>query len=212
MSIKQTLVTVLTITLILGLGVGGYFLIINYTQKKLSQLEEEALTTTTQEHFPPASVREIKLPDRPQVEKKSALILQLQPEQDNYSLNQTINLEVIVSVPHEGDQGVVVDGAEFVLQYDPQVIEVGEPVQGSFFSLYPQKKVDKQEGVIRVIAIQDPDENKPLTQEEILITFPLTLRTKGETIFTFDKAKTHIACCAGQELLERAEELTIKIK
>lgn len=209
MNLKQIILSILTFTLILAFGLGSYLFIIKQTKEKLSQLEEEAISTSTtgviERSLPSPSVREITLADQPQVEKRSSIFLQLDPDKPSYSPGETFNLIVLVKA-----QGEVIDGAEFLLNYDPGLIKVGEPVTGSFFSLYPQKQVNPEQGKIRVIALQSPDENKPLNQE-ILVTLTLTAKEKGTTSLTFDLSKTHLAGYGGKDLLQTAESLTIKV-
>lgn len=203
MNLKQNLVTILTITLILALGVGGYFLVVNYTQKRLGQLEQEALTDQDSEATT-SQTREITLPEQPQAKQNSSIYLQA--EKENYVLGETFNLLVMVK-----SEGEVIDGVEFILEYDPQTISIGEPELGTFFSLYPQKEVDQEKGTIRLAAIQSPDEHKELN-EEIIVSLPITTLKSGTTILTFIKDKTHIAAYGGQDLLGKEENLTLKVE
>ncbi|GAG13822.1 unnamed protein product, partial [marine sediment metagenome] len=189
MIIKKALLLLLTFIIILAIGIGGYLSITQQTEKKLTELETEVKTIgetkqvvkeeEEQEEVISPSPRTIILPNQPKVEQNSSFSLRTNKE--TYIIGESFSLDVIVKSP-----GVVIDGAEFVLNYDPQVIEVGELILGSFFSLYPQKKVDPEKGTIKVVALQKTGENKEL-YEEIVVSLPITGLKKGRVDFTFDQ-------------------------
>jgi len=197
-------------TLILVLASFGYLLISNQMEKKTVELEEKAKTireVTDSDQEKTASPRVLTIPNQPKAEKNSSIYLKTdQEEKKEFALAESFNLIVMVSAQEQ-----VVDGAEFFLSYDPSLIEAGELVPGTFFSLYPQKKIDKEKGTIRIMALQASNENNKLGQE-ILVTIPFTAKQKGIITFTFDQKETHIVGYGGQELLEETKELTITIK
>ncbi len=200
MSMKKTLVIILIILIFSG---GGLFFLRRQGAKKQAELEKAKSSA-----FEP---RTIIPPNQPKVEKNSSFYLKTDKSSDlegkeEYGVGESFNLQVWVNA-----QEKVVDGAEFLLNYDPNLVEIGELIPGAFFSLYPQKKVDKEKGTIRVIALQAPDENKKLDQE-ILINIPVNPKQKGTVAFSFDKTKTYIAGYGGQELLKEAFSLTVVIR
>ncbi|GAF96166.1 unnamed protein product, partial [marine sediment metagenome] len=135
---NKAVLFILTLLVFIGIGVGGYYFINQQMQKKLEELETEVKTTGEAKQVVKEETtekRNIILPDQPKVEKNSSFFLKT--DKETYTVNESFNLDVIVKAP-----GAVIDGAEFVLNYDPQLVEAGELISGSFFSLYPQKKVD----------------------------------------------------------------------
>ena len=204
MSIKKILSFSLIIIIFAGIGAGGYYFINQQTQKRLAELEKESRTEVKKEAVFSPSPREIIPPGHSKAEKNSSFYLET--DKEKYNVGDSFNLMVMVDA-----QGAVVDGAEFVLNYDPGLVEFGEPALGLFFSLYPQKTVDLEEGKVRVIALQGLDENKSLNQA-IVVSYPVTARQKGKVNFEFDKEKTHIAGYGGQELLQKTTSLTIIIE
>lgn len=203
--------SVFIIIIIIIIFIGGYLFINQQTKKELGELKtkvkiEKQEARKVKETFPPplASSRRILPPNRSKMKKKATLFLKT--EKNSYSLGENFNLLVKIKA-----KGYVVDGVEFILNYNPQQIKISQPILGNFFSLYPQKSVDKQKGQVRVIALQKASENKPLN-EEIVVTLPVVSLQKGTVNFSFNKEKTHIAGYGGQDLLKEAIPLIIKIE
>jgi len=169
-----------------------------------SKPETSQKTSTSGFNLPASpSPREINIPSQPKVEGQASFTISA--DQTDYNIGETFNLTIVVKA-----NGEKVDGAEFLLTYDPQAVEVGSLQLGSFFSLYPQKKVDQAAGQVRIIALQKQDQTRPLDQA-VLITLPVTGLKSGLASFTFVKDKCHIAAYGGQDLLKEAAPLTIEI-
>jgi len=201
MSIKKILSSLLTFIIILTIGIGGYIFINQQTKKRLTELERE---TQIVEKLALPSSKSIVLPNRPKAEKTSSFYLKA--NRDSLAINEYFNVSVIVKA-----QEKIVDGVEFLLKYDPKMVDIGEPMQGAFFSLYPQKEIDPEKGTIRVIALQPSNKDKKLN-EETVVTLPVTARKRGTVNFEFIKEKTHIAAYGGQDLLREVKGLEIEIK
>ncbi len=133
------------------------------------------------------------------------MTIYLMTDEENLVVGEKFKLFVYI----EGE-GAVVDGVEFILNYDPQTIRWEKIEEGNFFSLYPQKTISESNGQVRVIALQNPGETKSLTKEMVVVLSGEGLK-KGETSFDFDLSKTHAAGYGGQELLRQTKPLTIKI-
>jgi hypothetical protein len=170
---------------------------------KTSGFKTQGNTTMIQEEASP-SPRQVTASSQPTVDRKASFYISL--DKNNYTVGETFT--VIVMVNGKGEK---VDGAEFILTYDPTIISIGSPVIGTFFSIYPQKKVDPELKTVRVIALQKPDENKALG-EEVMIRLPITALASGTVKLDFVKDKSHIAGYGGQELLETTVPATITIK
>lgn len=202
MNIKQALLFLLILLFLVALGWTGYTFIQKLTDKELEKLARESRSvgeaglTLEKREF------EISGQKKTTQEAKFYLVSSLKETQ----VGESFNLEIWINGQNE-----IVDGAEFLLQFDPNLVKIGEPQPGSFFNLYPLKKVDNELGEVRVIAIQDADKSQKLG-EEIVIELGVKALQKGQVSFDFDLGKTHIACCAGQELLKEALPLTIDIK
>lgn len=183
----------------------GAMILIRQGQNKSIKTTREA-TTEKQPGYttePMASARDFSALSEQQEIKKASYYLK--PASNSYTVGQTMNIAVMVNA-----RGQAVDGAEFLLKFDPKVVTVGLPITGQFFSIYAQKNVDIEAGTVRVIALQKPEENKTLN-EEVLITLPITFLQKGLVTFTFDQTKSHIAGYGGKELLEEITPLTITV-
>lgn len=186
----------LLIVIFLALGGGlTYYLINLQFKQKLLELEKAKQAGP--------EVREIVIADK-QEEKKASIFLKTETEE--FGVNRPFSLDVMVKADNKK-----VDGAEFLLTFDPTLISLAEPVAGSFFTLYPQKVVDSEAGTVRVVAVQEPNQDKVLN-EEILVSFIVMPLGRGEVTFDFDKSKTHIAGYGGQDLLGIISPLTIKIE
>ncbi|MFC1711427.1 cohesin domain-containing protein [Patescibacteria group bacterium] len=199
--------TIITIV-VLALATASYIYINQETKKKL---KDQKLETSSQaspssvidKRFPSSEPRVLDLPNQKQAEK--AAVLSLETGVETVNVGQAFNLQVVINA-----QGELVDGVEFRLNYDPNVFNVGDPVVGTFFSLYPQKSVDGKNGEIKVVALQATDESKPL-YEETVITFPVTVLTKEVSGFVFQQDKTLVAAYGGQDLLKEALDLELTV-
>lgn len=201
MKIKQVLLFLLILLFLAGLGWGGYTLIQNLTNKELQKLAQESQTTRETDFT--LEKREFEISGQPKAGQEASFFLT--SEKKEIKVGESFNLQVWINGQNE-----IVDGAEFLIQFDPSLVKIDEPQLGSFFSLYPFKKVDQEQGEVRVIAIQDVKESQNLG-EEILVELGITALQKGQANFSFDLIKTHIAGYGGQELLKEAVPLTIKI-
>lgn len=198
---KKILIIIAALLIVLIVGGGGYFLFSKQLKKNLKQLNRELVK---QEAKPSLKPREIKLADQPKVEPQTSFYFKT--DKTTYKVGEIFEIKIYINA-----LGEKVDGAEFVLQYDPQLIEVDQPKLGTFFSLYPQKIVDPQKGTVRIIALQKPSENKNLN-EELMVTLSVNPKQSGTINFSFVKEKTHIAGYGGQELLKEANPLTIIVE
>lgn len=198
---KKTILYLLVLIFLIGLGWGGYTLIQKLTNQELERLAQES--STQEEPSLDLDKREFEISGQPKAAQEAGFYLAA--EKESIKTGENFKLQIWVN-----GQDQVVDGAEFLIQFNPELVKIDESQLGSFFSLYPFKKVDQEQGEIRVIALQDIEEDKVLGKE-LVAEFLVTGLNKGEVEFAFDLAKTHIACCAGRELLKEAAPLTIKI-
>jgi len=138
-----------------------------------------------------------------------AASLYLETERPSYGLGEAFNLQVKVRTA--GQKEETIDGVEFILNYDPRLVQIGEPLPGDFFSLYPQKKVNPERGQVRLVALQSFQESKTLV-EETVVFLPVMPLQKGELEFSFVKERSHLAAYGGQDILQEAPSLLIKLE
>jgi len=188
--VKQFLLFLLVSLLMTGMALAGLVVIRNKTEERLAELEEEAK-------------KAVVVPDYQKLARNS--LLYLKSEKENLTVGEMINLEVMIQ-----SKGETVDGVEFVLAYNPELINIGEPIPGAFFSLYPLMEVNPDKGTVRIIALRSPDESNSLN-EAVLVTLPVSVLKKGRGEFKFDREKSHIVAYAGQEILQDLGSLTLSI-
>jgi hypothetical protein len=177
---------------------GTYFLV---TQLRTTSLPKKQ---AIKEKSSPTKSEEINLPNIEEVNTSGAI--SIIASKQKYRVNEQINLQVVVNVDNK-----VIDGAEFELKYNPQLIRIDELQQGTFFPLYPKKDIDVDRGTIKLIALQNPGENNSAS-ELVLATIQATALDKGTADIQFVKEKTHLAGYGGQELLEKLENLSLIIE
>jgi len=205
---------VLIVLFLIVFGVGGWYLLNKQAQKKETALRQEATTKastdarkgkSSQTKVDKAELkkRDIQRPAEKIRTKQGRFFLESEAEE--FNVGNSYNVQVMVD-----GAGKIVDGAEFVLKYDPDLLQVNSIQQGSFFSLYPQNKIDQEKGEIEVIALQGPDENKE-TGEELTVVVSFTPLKQGQTKMLFLEDECHVAGYGGQELLEEVEGMEIEI-
>lgn len=199
---KKPLAYGIAAVIILILAIGGYLML--RMAKKPKEMVSTSNSKLNTQDIPAPSPRNIVLSDQPKVEPQTSFYLKT--DKTTYKIGEIFDIKIYINA-----LGEKVDGAEFVLQYDPQLVEVDQPKLGTFFSLYPQKIVDPQKGTVRIIALQKPSENKNLN-EELIATLSVNPKQPGTINFSFVKEKTHIAGYGGQELLKEANPLTIIVE
>ncbi|OGD53599.1 hypothetical protein A3J78_00310 [Candidatus Beckwithbacteria bacterium RBG_13_35_6] len=213
-NLKNTkIISTLGFLSLIFLALIGYLYINNQTKTRLTSLKEldKTLPTAPQpssmadKSYPQLKAKTGTFLNYPQAEKRSLLTLATAKT----SIKPGESFELIVKLNAAGE---VVDGVEFILKYDPRLLTAAEEVgEGSFFTIYPQKEVNNQEGSLRVIALQSPDDNKTLN-EEVVVTFLMRALSRGSANLNFDLDKTHVAAYGGQELLKQAMPLTLTIQ
>lgn len=185
----------------------AYFLFskkIAQEQKKLAEeaktIKEENLKSDKENY---KGMRKIEIAGKPKLEKKGRLFLQV--AEKKVKSGNTFIIECFAD-----GKGEIIDGVEFIINFDPNLIEIKEIIEGEFFSLYPQKLVDKDKGQIKVIALQKTEEEKKLSWEKV-VSFKAVALKEGVVDFNFVLEKSHFAAYGGQDLLAEAVSLTIEI-
>jgi len=206
----------LTFLLVIGvIAITGYIFINQQTQEKLPELKKETVRVNFEASKTPLSLKRtrpslqprnlnINLSNQSPIEKNSSFYLQA--NRQNIQVGETTNLNVYVEA-----EGEVVDGVEFVLSYNSDLVKINSPVLGTFFSLYPQKEVNPQKEVVKVIAFQKVNEYKKLTNA-LVISLPVEALRPGTADFVFQQEKTKIAAYGGQNILKEITPLTLKIE
>lgn len=118
----------------------------------------------------------------------------------------TFSAQIIINSPTTG-----VDAADFVLNYDPEILKATSITSGNFFKKYPQKKFDT--GSVKVSGVALLDINVltiPKGQGTVAtITFQ-ALQATDNTIISFDKEKTIVAS-DGKNILGNATNINLHI-
>lgn len=206
--VKKAFIPTLIIVLIVILGIGGYVFISQQTKKKLLEQEGQLKPSAgpVEKQYPESEPREISVPGQPKADKAASLSLRPAYEKASYAVGEVFNLNVEVDGGSE-----VVDGVEFILNFDPNLVELGQPVDGGFFYLYPKKEADNEKGQVRVAAVQGADENRQLGKA-VVVVLPVTTLGQGKVNFSFVKEQSHVAAYGGQDLLDKAIGLEVTIE
>lgn len=204
MSYKNILTAFFVLIFLSALFLTLYSLVQKSIKKRLGRLENESRTAAEITATPSPTVKRITLPSQLPMEKNGSLYLQT--DKSSFSQGEFFYLKVMADA-----KGEKTDGVEFVLSFDPKMVRIGDPVPGNFFFLYPQKKVDSQEGIVKVMALQNPNDTKPLN-DAIVVSLLITTLQKGQASFDFVKDKNHLSGYAGKELLQATKNLTITIE
>lgn len=79
-------------------------------------------------------------------------------------------------------------GADAVITYDPEYLDVVEIKEADIFKSYPKKKADTGKKVIKITGYT-PASDKPLSGEQLFATLKLKAKKAGNTKLTFDFQK-----------------------
>lgn len=112
--------------------------------------------------------------------------LALSPDEGTYSLGQTFAVDIILKTNQE------INGADTVLSFDPDILEVIEIKPGSVFPAYPRKTIDLQKKQILITGVKIKKDGQVFTQQANFATIIFKAKNKGRTKvnFVFSKGKT----------------------
>jgi hypothetical protein len=205
---KKSLIPIIITIAILVLAVLGYVFLSRQTKETTDAVKKESmakLSPQVQKYqtAPSAQPRALNLNNQPKAEQTAILYL----ETDTNIFTQGSVINVLFNVEAKDD---VLDGVQAVLQYNPKMIQVGQPKQASFFSQYPQLSVDKDLGQIKIIALQKAEENKTVL-DEVVVTLPVTLLNPGTVTLDFINTECEVSGYGGQSLLKDTIPLSFTI-
>ena len=79
-------------------------------------------------------------------------------------------------------------GADAVITYDPEYLDVVEIKEADIFKSYPKKKADAEKKLIKISGYT-PANDRPLSGEQLFATLKLKAKKAGKTKLTFDFQK-----------------------
>ena len=142
--INKVVFSSLLIVVVLVATVAGYVFINRQVKQNIKEQDLKTKTSLKlkKSQFksqplakPSIEPKNIVLKSEPKVEAKTTILIK--SDKLNYRPGDVLNFQVVVKA-----NGQVIDGAEFALDYNSELIKVNPPQLGTFFSLYPQKQVE----------------------------------------------------------------------
>lgn len=100
--------------------------------------------------------------------------LLLKPATQTVSRGESMIMNVLIDAP-----GKVLDGADAIILYDPQVVNVSNIRNGKYFTQLPQATVDEQNGIIKVTGFSSGKE----TSNPLFFSFTVSAYKPSEARF-----------------------------
>ena len=123
-----------------------------------------------------------------EIEKPGGRMMIL-PTTDTVSLNEEFEVTVTLSA-----DGLVLDGADAIVSFDPEKLEAVSIRESSLFSSYPRKTTDNSAGEVKITGFGNPD-RKELEQESDFAYITFRAISPGEAMinFEFEPGKTNLS-------------------
>ena len=108
-------------------------------------------------------------------------------------------------------------GADAVVAFDPNYLEVSQVQPATFFQEYPRKKIDAVNGVVKITGY-NPINNKPLSEDILFATLKVKAKKKGSVKLTFDykagstNATTLVERGTSKNILAVVNQMNVEIK
>lgn len=102
------------------------------------------------------------------------------PEKKSAAVGEEIDMAIFFQADKK-----VISGADAVIFYDPETLELISIETGDYFMLYPKKKADPDKKVIKITGYQSKD-NKALPGVQRFATLKLKAKKKGLSQLSFD--------------------------
>lgn len=201
--ISYSLILLLSILI----GLSGYFM---YTGEISTQREGVPQATIEVEESKKPT-QEFSLGEERQVvkNKKTAVnktVMFLESPEKTYNIGEEFSINVYADA-----NGEIVDGIEFVLEYDPQKVSLKNPADGRFFTTYLKNEIDNIKGSVKFIALQGVDVEEKMNKV-LLASYTVEPLQAGTIEISINEQKSSVAAYGGQELLGEVESLTISLK
>ncbi|MDA1079582.1 MAG: cohesin domain-containing protein [bacterium] len=103
----------------------------------------------------------------------------------------------------------LVDGVEFVIHFDPDLVEEVTVKPSKIFSSVVRNTADTQKGLIDLALVRLPNEAVTVDAAATLATITYTPKQAGEIMFSFDPEATVVAGNQGDNLLKSIKDLTV---
>ncbi len=148
------------------------------------------------------------------VEKKASWTgkLSLVADAKSYKVGDNVELTVLFEA-----KGKRLDGADFVILFDPNVLTAIGFSEGKSFNIYPRKDIDNEKGVVKVTAL-DSTSNVPYGADKIVFgVLQMQVKSAGSTRVNFDfsaggtNKTTLTEQGTSQNILGLAEGVTIRV-
>lgn len=165
---------IILVIIILALLVGGIILI-----RRERQLMLTANMVKNAGNLPEVSKAEFEL-----IARQFILPAHLLKKKD-----ETFNLDVVITA-----EGRKLDGADAIIKYNPQMVEVTDIKQGEFFTNYPRQTIDQANGVIKMTGFTPKDTNAN-GDNFVFFTIEAKALVSGTAKFDFEfeKGKTNLS-------------------
>ena len=185
----------LVILVVIALGVRFF----QSTKLKSSDVTKETVKTKTSDK---------------KVEKKADWTgnISLVSDATSYKVGDNIDLTVLFEA-----KGKKLDGADFVLIYNPEILNAIGFSEGKAFSIFPRKDIDNEKGTVKVTALDSTSKEQFGAEKVTLGVIQMQAKSAGTATVNFDfsaggtNRTTLIEQGTSQNILGLAEGITIRV-
>ncbi len=148
------------------------------------------------------------------IEKKASWTgkISLVSNATSFKIGDNVDLQVVFEA-----KGKKLDGADFVLLYNPKVLTAVGFSEGKTFNLYPRKDIDNKLGMVKVTALDSTSSVQFSAEKVSLGVLHMQAKSAGSATVSFDfsaggtNKTTLIEQSTSQNILGVAEGITIKV-
>lgn len=139
-------------------------------------------------------------------------LLKLSPLKRGAKVGQEFKVDIILKTNQE------INGADAILSFDPNLLEVSNIVEGQIFPLYPRKNVNLEKGRVEITAVKMKKDGQVFTQPMVFATIIFKGKKSGtaKVDFSFSKGKTTrstiIKAQGSENILEKVYDGEYEIK
>lgn len=148
------------------------------------------------------------------IEDQVSNVISISTDKTSLGVGESTDVKIFFRAP-----GKKIFGSDIILLYDPAVLSTTSEdiVEGGFFSSYPRKTVDIENGIIKVSAYKT-DGNIATEAETELVSIKFTALNKGiaPLDLSFAKGQTNsttiVEALSSQNILEKVEGLKLIVE
>ncbi|HQM15742.1 MAG TPA: cohesin domain-containing protein [Candidatus Woesebacteria bacterium] len=182
----------------------------NGTQRGgLSELIDSSQSSSVEEIEESEAQPQTDLPpldsaQQPPVSQDSVLKLELANE--SVQTGESIEMKLVLTT------SVQPDGIQFLITYDPQLLSQVQLEPANTFGSFLSLTVDESAGKIKGALLRNPSESVGVTSPLSIIKVKGKANGAGKLSMIFDKEYTQVAAAGGQEILDKAVDLSVDIR